>query len=257
VGDPVRYVLTALNRGPSHAAQVTVVDPLPAGFVFEPAGSTAGCVASAGTVTCALGDLAPGETAQAVVVAVATQPGTAINTASVSSAATDLSAGDNSSSATTEIVPASGENVDPSNLGEQYAYGENAGWVNLEPLGDGGPGVEVASSGLSGWMWGENIGWCSLSCADTGSCAGVAYGVTNDGSGTLAGFAWCENAGWLSFSCANTASCASAAYGVTIDPATGLFSGEAWFENLGWIRFGSSGAAPYAIVTAWRAAANP
>ena len=46
------------------------------------------------------------------------------------------------------------ENVDPSNDGSQYAYAENAGWINAEPSGDGGPGVTVADFELSGWMWG-------------------------------------------------------------------------------------------------------
>ena len=32
------------------------------------------------------------------------------------------------------------ENIDPDNDGSQYAWGENVGWMNLEPGGDGGPG---------------------------------------------------------------------------------------------------------------------
>ena len=35
------------------------------------------------------------------------------------------------------------ENIDPNNDSSQYAWGENVGWLNLEPDGDGGPGVEV------------------------------------------------------------------------------------------------------------------
>ena len=34
------------------------------------------------------------------------------------------------------------ENIDPLNNGSQYAYGENVGWFNAEPNGDGGDGVE-------------------------------------------------------------------------------------------------------------------
>ena len=34
------------------------------------------------------------------------------------------------------------ENIDPDNDGSQYAYGENVGWVNFEPGGDGGSGAE-------------------------------------------------------------------------------------------------------------------
>jgi len=151
------------------------------------------------------------------------------------------------------ISPAIAENIDPQNDGSQYAWGENVGWLNAEPGGDGGNGIAVTDSGLSGWLWGENIGWISLSCANTGSCGTVDYGITNDG-GTLAGLAWAENLGWVSFSCATTASCGTAAHGVTIDPLTGVFSGEAWGENVGWIRFSSVGPVPFRVQTAWSCA---
>jgi len=130
------------------------------------------------------------------------------------------------------------ENIDPENNGSQYAWGENAGWINLEPMGDGGPGAEVEDSKLTGYIWAENIGWISLSCENTSSCATVDYGVANDGVGNLYGYAWNENVGWISFSCVNTdIDCASTYYGVAIDPATGQFSGKAWGENIGWITF--------------------
>jgi len=142
------------------------------------------------------------------------------------------------------------ENIDPDSDGSRYAYGENVGWLNAEPSGNGGPGVEVGMFELHGWMWGENIGWISLSCLDTASCGTTTYGVTNDG-GELAGYAWSENAGWVSFSCRNTDSCGNAAYGVTIDPGTGEFSGQAYSENLGWISFASTGANPFRMKTGW------
>lgn len=154
--------------------------------------------------------------------------------------------------ATTGFVLA--ENIDPANDGSQYAWGENIGWLNAEPGGDGGTGIDVTDNALSGWLWGENTGWVSLSCANTASCGTTPYGITNDG-GTLAGFAWAENVGWISFSCANTASCGTASYGVTIDPLTGVFSGDAWGENVGWIRFFSSGPQPFQVQTAWTCAA--
>lgn len=153
---------------------------------------------------------------------------------------------------TMEFVHA--ENVDPLNDGSQYAWGENIGWLNAEPGGNGGNGITVADNGLSGWLWSENTGWVSLSCSNTASCGTTPYGVTND-AGTLAGFAWAENAGWISFSCTNTASCGTASYGVTIDQGTGVFSGEAWGENVGWIRFSSTGPQPFQVQTAWTCSA--
>ena len=97
------------------------------------------------------------------------------------------------------------ENIDPDNDNSQYAYGENVGWINLQPDGDSGPGVEVSDTQLTGYMWGENIGWINVS--PTGS------GVTNDGNGNLLGYAWAENCGWVSFSCENTGTCTTASMG--------------------------------------------
>lgn len=145
------------------------------------------------------------------------------------------------------------ENIDPYEDDSQFAYGENAGWLNAEPSGNGGPGVWVKGYKLTGYMWSENMGWVSLSCENTSSCAKVSYGVTNDGMGNLSGYAWSENAGWISFSCANKGSCATVDYGVLIDPLTRDFSGNAWGENIGWITFHSTGPIFFGITTSWPA----
>ena len=114
------------------------------------------------------------------------------------------------------------ENIDPYEDGSQYAYGENVGWLNFEP--SQGPGVQVSSSVVQGFVWAENIGWINLSPASYG-------GVVNDGAGNLSGFAWAENVGWINF---------GPGYGgVTIDE-NGNFAGWAWGENIGWINFNSA-----------------
>lgn len=143
------------------------------------------------------------------------------------------------------------ENIDPGDDDSQFAHAENIGWLNAEPNTLGTPGIEVAESGLTGYLWAENIGWVSLSCENNSSCATVNYGVTNDGNGNLAGYAWSENAGWISFACDNTASCATVNYGVTIDPETGEFSGHAWGENIGWVKFDHSQVA-YRVTTSYQ-----
>lgn len=143
------------------------------------------------------------------------------------------------------------ENMDPYNDASQYAYGENVGWLNTEPSGDGGPGVDVTDTKLTGYVWAENIGWVSLSCENTSSCGTVSYGISNNQTGQLSGYAWSENAGWISFSCENTASCATVDYGVTIDTITGEFSGTAWGENIGWISFRGEGSIPFRVMTSW------
>ena len=50
------------------------------------------------------------------------------------------------------------ENIDPTNDGSQYIWGENVGWINLEPLGNGGQGAHIYTDQVTGFMWGENIG---------------------------------------------------------------------------------------------------
>jgi hypothetical protein len=131
-----------------------------------------------------------------------------------------------------------GETIDPANDNSQYAFGENAGWLDAEPNGNGGDGLTVSAFKVTGWMYGENIGWVNMHCENLGTCGTVNFGVTNDNLGNLAGYAWAENAGWISFSCANEGSCGSTGnYGVKINPLTGEFTGYAWSENEGWISF--------------------
>ena len=41
-----------------------------------------------------------------------------------------------------------------------YAWGENVGWINFAPTGGG---VTIGTDGVfDGWAWGENIGWIHL-----------------------------------------------------------------------------------------------
>ena len=39
-----------------------------------------------------------------------------------------------------------------------YAWGENVGWINFEPA-YGGVFIDPATGEFSGYAWGENIGW--------------------------------------------------------------------------------------------------
>lgn len=147
-------------------------------------------------------------------------------------------------------LPSFAENMDPDHDNSKYGWGENVGWINLEPSGDGGPGVQVDDFLVTGWMWGENIGWISLSCRNRGTCDSVSYGVRNDGLGNLSGEGWTENTGWIRFSHSQG--------GVWVDPADGVFHGYAWGENVGWIQMGTvSGPFPYRIRTAWSCVPAP
>ncbi|TVM03458.1 MAG: hypothetical protein CV087_04895 [Candidatus Brocadia sp. WS118] len=132
------------------------------------------------------------------------------------------------------VVTARAENTDPDNDDSQYAYGENVGYLNFEPGGNGGSGAEVTNSAVTGYVWGENIGWINLSPVSYG-------GVTNDGAGNLSGYAWGENVGWINFK--------PTGGGVTIG-ADGVFDGWAWGENIGWIHL-KNAAIPYKVKTVW------
>ena len=141
------------------------------------------------------------------------------------------------------IAPLQAEDIDPANDGSQYGYAGNLGWINAEPLGDGGPGMQQAAGAVSGWLWSANSGWISLSCSNTASCATVDYGVVLDGVGNLSGFAWSPNLGWISFSCEDSASCGSASYGVSVSLGSGEISGYAYAPNAGWLSFSCESAA--------------
>src|SRR5215510_5006947 len=95
------------------------------------------------------------------------------------------------------VVIARGASAENVSEPQQYAWSENLGWINASPNGNGGPGVTVTGTQLSGYMWSERAGWINLNCSNNGTCGSVAYGVTNDGAGNLKGYAWSENHGWV------------------------------------------------------------
>lgn len=80
--------------------------------------------------------------------------------------------------------------------------------------------VDVTSSAITGYAWGENVGWINL--------APTNGGIARDGSGNLSGYAWGEGVGWVNFNPTNG--------GVSID-SEGFFHGHAWSDSRGWISF--------------------
>lgn len=124
-----------------------------------------------------------------------------------------------------------------------WAWDDNLGWISLycaDENADGPPyenlgipcgnftygvtmdGIAGARPGrLSGYAWGDNTGWISFNCADTGTCGTANYYVeaettdnaclgeiysssppdascaTNPNEST---FAWSDNVGWIDFS---------------------------------------------------------
>lgn len=105
-GGDIAWTLVATNNGPSTATGVTVEDTLPDGVGLTSAQPSQGTCS--GSLSCALGTLAKGASAQIQVVARvpdSLQGKTLTNSAKVGGEQPDPDPGNNSASATTEIVP--------------------------------------------------------------------------------------------------------------------------------------------------------
>jgi len=70
----------------------------------------------------------------------------------------------------------------------QYAWGENTGWVNFLP--DNG-NITITDSGITGYAWDARHGWINMNPTNGG--------VDNDGEGNLSGSAWSLGGGWIDF----------------------------------------------------------
>ncbi len=121
------------------------------------------------------------------------------------------------------------------------ALDSNVGTINFG-LGIGN--VHVTDSAVTGYAWGENIGWINLSPSNAG--------VTNNAEGTLSGHAWGEKVGWIKFN--------PPGGGVTIN-SSGEFLGYAWSDTVGWILFNcatnsSCGSNDFKVKTDWRPAST-
>ena len=114
-GTNLSYDLTVTNSGPSSAQNVALADTLPANTTFVSATQNSGpvfvcstpAVGGSGSVNCTLGTLAAGASASftlVVAAGIATPGGTILTeTASVSSATSDPTPGNNSASASTTV----------------------------------------------------------------------------------------------------------------------------------------------------------
>jgi uncharacterized repeat protein (TIGR01451 family) len=87
-GSPFVLNITVTNYGPSLADGIELVDTLPAGLAFVSA--SAGCTHVLGVVTCAIGNLASGATADVSITVMPSGPGAFDNTIVVSSSATEI-----------------------------------------------------------------------------------------------------------------------------------------------------------------------
>jgi uncharacterized repeat protein (TIGR01451 family) len=108
-GQSLTYDIVVSNLGPATADAVMLSDPLPPGTTFLSCTSSAGtcsgpAVGTNGTVTAALGPIAPGATATVTIGATVTGPvGTLVNVATATSSTPDPDPGSNQGTAVTTV----------------------------------------------------------------------------------------------------------------------------------------------------------
>ena len=123
----------------------------------------------------------------------------------------------------------------------KFAKGIDANNVKINfGLFKGSVNVVVTDTDVTGFAWGDNIGWVNLSPTDGG--------VLNNGEGMLSGLATSEFGGWINFKPTNG--------GVTIN-SSGEFMGYALSEKFGRISFNcandnSCNTDNYKVKTDWR-----
>lgn len=105
-GNPLTFIGTVTNAGPSPATNVVFSLPLPAGATFQSAtvDGVAGGSVTNNILTAALGTVAAGQTVTVVVTVIPTVAGTITSTATVSTDEPDSNPADNSSVATTVLT---------------------------------------------------------------------------------------------------------------------------------------------------------
>jgi hypothetical protein len=82
-----------------------------------------------------------------------------------------------------------------------WIWGNTLGWINLHPTGSG-VSLDAATGQLSGRAWSQVSGWVNFN--PTGP-----DGVVIDSNGQFTGYAWTggPEGGWIKFDCGSTASC--------------------------------------------------
>ena len=106
-GQTVTFTLTATNNGCDNATGTSVIDALPTGYIYS-SSSTANGTYDAGSGQWAIGTLNSGATATLTIQATVLASGNYQNTATISSDASDLVAGNNSASVGIIICQAGG-----------------------------------------------------------------------------------------------------------------------------------------------------
>ena len=127
-------------------------------------------------------------------------------------------------------------------------------FINWSPTNGG---ATVSDTTVTGFIWGDSVGWINLGPFNSG--AGADAGVKNTCGGILSGYAWGQNTGWINFA----PTTATGANQPKINTTTGAITGTVWSQNYGWIQLSSpvvpalDPAATPGLVTTWHGCTSP
>lgn len=184
-GSQLTYFLTVTNNGPSESTGGTVTDVLPNRLTFD--GSTDCGVGGGNTVTCNFGTLPVGasETLEFLVLVDADASGTVTNTATVSGNEADPVSGNDTSSATTEIIRQADLEVLKVDGGGPVVAGETIQYtVTVNNLGPNDVQSAVVSDTFPTDL--DDVRW-TCTATPGSSCDAVGSGDINDAVNLLAG----------------------------------------------------------------------
>jgi uncharacterized repeat protein (TIGR01451 family) len=200
VGSDLTYGIMVTNQGPDAATGVTLTDTLPSGVAVQSVSATQGSCSGSGTITCVLGSLANGASAQVTIVVTPLNTGTIFNTASVTASEGDPNLSNNSAQAqTTVVAPPSADlavtksgSPDPVQTGSDLTYdiivtnlgpdtATNATLTDALPAG----AVLQSVSASQGSCSGSGTITCVLGNLAYGDGVQVTIVVTPQNAGTL------------------------------------------------------------------------
>ena len=162
-GNFLNYQITVTNLGPDIAESVVITDTLPATVTFSAVTVSQGSASNVGnTVVCSLGSISNGATATALIRVVAGPAGAIVNTATVSTASTDLYLAESTAANVTTVATPPSAYLQASNF---------AGGLQLTLLGQSGQNYAIQTSS-------NLVTWTSV-LTNTASLGGASF-IYND-----------------------------------------------------------------------------
>ncbi|MFJ7423563.1 DUF6923 family protein [Streptomyces uncialis] len=187
--DTVTYTITVTNNGPSDSTGWTLTDPVPAGLE-NAATTTAGCTVAGGSLTCAGGALAVGDSTTVTLTGTAAADAVRIvNTATVDGNEPDPDPDNNEDTTTTTVNPSVDLAVTKTGPATVTAGGavsymitvvnngpsDSTGWTLTDPVPAGLTNAETSTPGCS-------ISGGTLTCTGDALAAGADTEITLTGT---------------------------------------------------------------------------